>query len=522
MRTKRRHIQILLLALCTVAFGPTALSARHVSITILHTTDLHGRILPTRDYDGTDNVGGLLRCATAIEQLRAEEPNLLLVDGGDLYQGTLASFMTRGQLMNDALAWLGYDAWVLGNHEFDWGVEVLSAAVEGSAVPVLGANVGARPGADNPLSSVQPFVIREVDGVRVALVGLTTDAIPNWSRRHLLGDIVITDSVEALQAVLPQVRAARPDVMVLLIHQGYRPFGDSPANQINRIARQFPEFDLIVGGHSHQPVDGVLVNGILYSQAGYYGIWLGKVRLVYDTVTRSVEERHAQLIHIADTYEPHEGLRAALRGDLERAEKAAAVELGSVTEALETRSRATGQSGIQTLICRAVAEASGAEIVLHGTLSGEGLSPGAVYERDVWRIVPYENTIGVVQISVAELQEILEDNADLLGGSQFMGVHGVQYDLHAYAEPGRRIRNVRRADGSSIHPRTRLRVAMNSYVLASGGGRFPAARRIADEPMSRLVMTGIDTRAAVRDYMRRHSPLAIEVQDAVRLLRSPE
>ncbi len=521
-RMRQKAIQFACLAAWLILLGPLTLSGRQVPITIVHTTDLHGHILPTRDYDGREDVGGFLRCATVIEQLREEAPDLLLVDCGDLYQGTLVGYLTRGRIMTDALAWMDYDAWVLGNHEFDWGMDELAALVDEAAIPVLGANIGVRPGATNPLPKVKPFVLREVDGVRVALVGLTTDAIPTWSRPHLLGDVVISDSVETLRTIVPRVRALEPDVMVLLLHQGYRPFGDSPANQVNRIARQFPEFDLIVGGHSHQPIERVQVNGILYTQAGYHGIWLGKARLVYDTVARRVVDRDARLIPIDDTIEFHEGLHEALREDLDRAAQADAVEIGAVKQPVEPRSRVAGQSGVQTLICRALADAAQAEVVLHGALSGEGLEPGAVKERDLWRIVPYENTIGVLQITASELREILEENSELLSGSQFMGVYGIRYDLHAYEEVGRRVRNLRMADGTPIHPRKRLRVAMNSYVLASGGGRFPAVRRIADDPLARLEMTGIDTRGAVRNYIRRHSPVAIEVEDAVRLIRSPE
>lgn len=520
-RSKRRRVLGTCVMFCLMVMNPWAeLLAREVPIVILHTTDLHAHLLPTRDYDGNEDVGGLLRCATAIERVREEHPHVMLLDGGDLYQGTMAGYMTRGRIMNDALAWLEYDAWVLGNHEFDWGVDTLAETLRHGTVPVLGANVTVRPGAVHPLDDVLPFVIRDVDGVRVAVVGLTTDAIPTWSRPHLLGDVVIKDSVETLRIILPEVRALRPDIMVLLMHQGYRSFGDNPANQVNRIARKFPEFDVMIGGHSHQPIESARVNDILYSQAGYHGVWLGKINLVYDTVARQLVRRDARLVHVGDAYEPHQGLWDVVRADLERAEQAGAVQIGDVAETVDARSGPRGQSGIQTLICRAIAEAAEADIVLHGAFSGEILSAGPVYERDIWRIVPYENTIGVVHLTPAEIKAVLEDNAELMAGSHFMGVYGIRYDLHAYADPGRRVRQLRRADGSRIHPRKRLRVAMNSYVLASGGQRFPAARRLADDPLTRLEMTDVDTRAAVRDYIKRNSPIAIEVEEAVNIRRS--
>ncbi len=481
--------------------GSTPVMARQVSLVIAHTTDLHGHVWGARDYDGTENVGGLLRCATFIEEWRETHPNFLLVDAGDLYQGAIESYLTRGRIMNRALAWLGYDAWVLGNHEFDWGLGVLSGAVGESTVPVLAANIGSRPGRSNPLPSVQPYVIRQIDGIRIALIGLTTDAIPTWSRPHLLGDVVVEDSVTALQRVLPQVRAERPDVMILIAHQGYRPFGDSAANQINRIARHFPEMDLIIGGHSHQPIESATVNGILYTQSGYFGIWIGKVEMTFDTVQRRVTERSATLTYVDEQVPQHEGLRTYLETELRQAEQAASEVIGSLPEPLSHRSRTVGQSGIQQLLCSAIAHVTGADVVLHGTLVDESLAQGDMLERDLRRIVPYENQIGILQLTVGEIREILEQNADLIRSSQFMGVFGIQYELHEYAVAGERVRNVRWADGTPIHPRRRIRVALNSYVLASGGGRFPVVRRLADDPIHRLEMTGLDTRGIVRRYL---------------------
>ena len=107
----------------TLASAAAALEPDTVCISILHTTDLHGHILSTSDYDGTADRGGLARCVTQIRRWQRQNPNSVLIDVGDVYQGTDVSLRNKGELMIDLFNHLKYDAWVIGNHEFDWGVE---------------------------------------------------------------------------------------------------------------------------------------------------------------------------------------------------------------------------------------------------------------------------------------------------------------------------------------------------------------------------------------------------------------
>ncbi|NKB23826.1 MAG: hypothetical protein GKR87_05500 [Kiritimatiellae bacterium] len=146
---------------------------------MLHTTDLHGHFLPAYDYEGHDEVGGLLRCATLIEKIKAREKNVLLVDCGDLIQGGAESYNTQGRVMIKALEWLGYDAWVLENHEFDWGLDKLAKLHDLTTLNMLGANIKTSSRKQHPLNKNKPYIMKDIDGVRVALVGLTTPGIPS-------------------------------------------------------------------------------------------------------------------------------------------------------------------------------------------------------------------------------------------------------------------------------------------------------------------------------------------------------
>lgn len=480
-------------------------TAREVRLTILHTTDVHGHLWAAPDEEGRA-AGGLLRVATAIARVRAETPHVLLVDCGDLIQGSLEADLYGGAPMVRAIEALGYDAWVLGNHEWDWGFEALEKIVASCPVPVLAANLVVRAPESVLARRVAPMVLREVDGVRVAIVGLTTPGMPTWFRPEYLGPAQFLASVEALRRVMPRLREARPDVAILAVHQGWRPLDDR-ANEIHAIAARFPEFDVVLGGHTHEAVEERALDRALYTQAGCEGRVLGRVDLVYDTVAGRVTAKRAVLIPVGLETPEDTALTAALQRELDRARAVGARVIGQAAATFEAKSGVPGQSAVQQLFCRAIAEASGAEVVLHGVHSDAPLRAGEVRLADVWRIMPYENRVGLARLTRGELAQILEENADLMDSPYFLGVYGLRYRLALDAERGRRVRDVRRADGSIPHPRERLLVAMNSFVLASGGGRFAQLRRIVEQPEARLTLTGVDIREALLEYVRRHSPV---------------
>src|SRR5947209_7379515 len=171
----------------TLASAAAAVESDSVCISILHTTDLHGHILPTADYNGNSNYGGLARCAAQIRRWRLQNANSILIDVGDVYQGTEVSLRNRGELMIDLFNHLKYDAWVVGNHEFDWGKETFINALQRSAMPVLAANTmlagkaaGAYSDSQQPLAKVQPLIIKQVAEIRLAIIGVTTPGMPFW------------------------------------------------------------------------------------------------------------------------------------------------------------------------------------------------------------------------------------------------------------------------------------------------------------------------------------------------------
>jgi 2',3'-cyclic-nucleotide 2'-phosphodiesterase/3'-nucleotidase len=487
--------------------------AREVPITIIHTCDLHGHVLPTESYEGKTNVGGIARCATVIRQIRAQEKNVLLVDAGDTMQGTPVSFLSDGQVMVKCLNQLHYDSWTWGNHEFDWGLGKLAANAELAEVPIVVANMreagsGGTTNSQRIMSRVKPYLVREVDGVKVGIIGLDTPDIQSWSRPQLFAGLEFQDSVETLRRVIPQAQAAGAQILVLVCHQGYREAGDDHANQINAIARNFPELDVIIGAHTHRNFPEFKVSNVLYSQADYYGIYLGRVDLVFDTEKGRVVKRQSNTLLMDEHIPFDEEILKLTRAVTERAEKLSSTRLGQATDDFWIRALPHKETPVHDLIFKAIVNKFRerdvtVDVVMHGINERRyGLKKGSITVGDVWKIVPYENTIGIVQLTPAELREVLDEDAEAYNNPAFRGIWGLKWTFDPEAKPGQRTTTLVQADGSPLDENRRLAVAFNSYDLAGGGQRWKRLRELVDQPATKLVEYDFQTREAVIDYIR--------------------
>jgi 2',3'-cyclic-nucleotide 2'-phosphodiesterase/3'-nucleotidase len=245
-----------------------------VTISLLHTTDLHGHILPTVDYNDNPDLGGLARCATQIRRWQNANPHNVLLDIGDLYQGTEVGLQTRGEVMIRCLNALAFDAWVIGNHDFDWGMEALGGALKLSSMPVLSGNaliegraVGSISEIASPFSRLKPWIIKEVAGFRIAVVGLTTPALTTWIPPENLRGFEALDPVEALRPLLRELEAREhSDAIVLAGHMGLTR-RDDYANRVGALTREFPQLTVFIGGHTHQNHSRPITTGFIRARS---------------------------------------------------------------------------------------------------------------------------------------------------------------------------------------------------------------------------------------------------------------
>ncbi|MGH9956233.1 MAG: bifunctional metallophosphatase/5'-nucleotidase, partial [Pyrinomonadaceae bacterium] len=251
-------------------------------ITILHSNDTHSQIdpLPANDklFAGK---GGVARRATFVKRIRKENPYTLLIDAGDVFQGTPYFNFYKGEVEYKAMSEIGYDAGTLGNHEFDNGVEALAAAMAFAKFDVLSANYDVK---GTPLESrVKRYVVRELGGVRIGLFGLGISPVGLITPGNFKG-VAFRDPVIAAREVVKILRETeRCSLVVGMSHLGY--YREPREGQVgdSQVAMQVDGIDFIASGHTHtfmdQPVSVKQPSGkeTLIFQVGKSGVYVGRV-----------------------------------------------------------------------------------------------------------------------------------------------------------------------------------------------------------------------------------------------------
>ena len=518
--TRREFLKLaaragLLSAVPTLASAVAALNPDTVCISILHTTDLHGHILPTSDYDGNPDRGGLARCVTQIRHWRRENPNSILIDVGDVYQGTEVSLRNKGELMIDLFNYLQYDAWVVGNHEFDWRIEPFHQALQRSTMPVLAANTvlegklaGEFSDAKHPLAKIQPFVLKEIAGIKVAIIGITTPGMSFWLPPEFTRGIGFQHPVEPVRRAIAQAKREGADATVLTGHMGLKPRtgGDDFANAVMALTSEFPEIAAFIAGHTHQAITSRLTNGVLLTQADHFGIHVGRLNLLFDRNSKKLLAREATCELMDNRFHLDHAIISRAKPQLAESDAALAEPIGELAETLHARSRFGQPSDVERLIGAAINEAlleRGVAVdgVMHGVFDeNANLVAGPKTVDDVWNVIPYENYIVTAELSPDEIKAVMEDMYASHERRSLLGIE-VKSEGRGY---DRRITSMTLRDGRRLDRGKKYVIAFNSFDSRSAGHHFMKLRALLETPSANCVMHPVQTRDALIDYFRRH------------------
>jgi 5'-nucleotidase len=256
-------------------------------ITILHTNDTHSQIDPLPPNDRNAGKGGVARRATLVKRIRKENPNTLLVDAGDVLQGTPYFNFYKGEVEYKAMSAIGYDVGTLGNHEFDNGVEALAAALKFANFDIVSANYNVKGTALE--GRVKPYVVKTVAGIRVGVFGLGISPASLITPANFKGITYVDPVVTAREVVKTLRESEKCALVVCLSHLGYseRPRPNSIGDA--QVAAQVDGIDFIASGHSHlfmdQPVKQKQPCGAetLIFQVGKSGVNVGRIDFTFRT-----------------------------------------------------------------------------------------------------------------------------------------------------------------------------------------------------------------------------------------------
>lgn len=417
-----------------------ALPASAERLILLHTNDLHGYLEATEK-------GGLSRVATLVRSLRAAFPGeVLLLDAGDLAQGTPLSGLFYGEPVARTLDLLDYDAVAIGNHEFDWGGEKMRAMLAAINEPVVCANLvtedGTRP--------YPAYEIVDCKGLKVAVVGLVTPDTPNVSSPGGTRGYRFLDPVTSLQELMPELDE-KSDLVIALTHLG--------VEEDKKLARAVPQLDLIVGGHSHTALEKPLTEaGVPILQAGSYARFLGFALLEIEADRIASLEYRLLPIGPDMAADPAvvELLAPFVADVTDRMEQPVGELLGGVSK-VQTPGYVDNPLG--NLIADVFRAETGADVALYnrGGIRVEQLQEGVVTRGDLYQLLPFDDPIVVLKASGSQLEAILRQGVE---GPARISAAGVTRQEAFLVE------------GEPIVPDRTYRIAVTDF-LANGGDQMP-------------------------------------------------
>jgi 2',3'-cyclic-nucleotide 2'-phosphodiesterase (5'-nucleotidase family) len=394
-------------------------------VTMLHTNDTHG-IWPETYYYSTPE--GFAFLASLIKAERAKNPNVLLLDAGDTFQGNAFAQYFRNADPNPiagGLNLLDYDAFTIGNHEFNFGPATFASMLGQLDAPLLGTiNLDDDGSYGFVNDHVQDYINLEVDGLKVTIFGLTNPRVYRYELPTNIPGLTFYSGLDTGFTAVPQILAAEsPDLLVGLTHMGYSPYGDEIDSDV-LLAEGVAGIDVIIGGHSHTFLDPAVMvasdvnpEGTLVAQSGRYATNLGKVNVGF--IGGEVVLREGYLIPAGEL--PVDAEMAAYLQPFEEAlDVYTSTVIGQTTtpiDALQAYTQETSGANLQADSAVYELTANGIDVDFHlsGAMSNRAVAAGATEANpvtltvnDMYTLMPYENSLLVMEMNGPQIKEVLE------------------------------------------------------------------------------------------------------------------
>lgn len=514
-----------------------------VRIKILQTTDVHGNFFPYNFITRTPWKGSLARVATVIDSVRAAagKENVVLIDNGDILQGQPTVYYynfidtVSPHIASRIYDFLQYDAATIGNHDVETGHHVYDRWIAQTSTPILGANVVR---ADSGEPYLTPYTVIERQGVKIAILGLLTPAIPAWLPENLWSGLRFEDMEECAEKWIKIIKEKEsPDLIVGLFHSGYdytRQTGDYHENASLQIAKNIPGFDVVFMGHDHQRFNKVVANAsgdsvVVINPANN----ANAVAMVDVTLQKNADGKVA-LKHISgkliDTEDiaPDAAFMNEFSGDYAKVDEFVSRPIGVAEGEFSSHDAFFGPSAFIDLVHRLQLDITGADISFAAPLSFDAtIKKGSVRVSDMFNLYKYENLLYTMRMTGKEIKDYLEesysiwiqnpsdaqshlllfasqnptasDNALKYPSYNFDSAAGIRYTVDVTKQKGQRVSIISMADGKPFDEDTEYKVTVNSYRGNGGGDLMTKGAGIAHEELPSRIITS--TELDLRYYM---------------------
>lgn len=476
---------------------------KNTEIRLLVTSDIHGYVYPTTFREQKEENLGLAKIATIIKKKR-EAGSVLLIDNGDFIQGsplTFYHYKYRNKLKNPmvmAANYLKYDAMTIGNHEFNYGLTILKDVMAQSEFPWLSANIIE----DNGNILGTPYMIKNIEDIRIALLGITTHYVPKWEEPAHIEGLHFEDALHTAQKWVDHIRSMEQvDLLIVCYHGGFEcdlQTGeliekDAGENQGYAMCRELKGVDILITGHQHQEI-AAKVLGKTVIQPGTRGSCLGEIVI---NVTKDKEHivsisHEPSLIYVDEQIQADKDICALIQPLYDETEEWLNQTLGVVDGDMYIKD--PFQARLQEhpyveYINKVQLRVTGAEISCTALFHNKpGGFPPQVTMRQIVANYIYPNTLKVIELSGRDIRAALERSAEyfaLCDGKIIINPQfeypkqqhynydmweGIEYELKISNPVGKRVTKLN-FNGSPIDPDQKYNVVMNSY-RAAGGGNF--------------------------------------------------
>lgn len=488
------------------------------SLTILHTNDVHAHHAPNADGDG-----GAALAASVVNQVRAANPNTLLVSAGDTFIGTLFYVMHHGIDSAELMNTMQYDAMTLGNHEFDEGDGNLALFIEALKFPIVAANVNF----DNSSAlkdKTVPYVIVEKGGQKIGVIGLVNPETPSMSRPG--SDLIFeSDLVKIVQTNVDELTQAGVNKIVVLSHNGY--------TADLELAQAVTGVDVIVGGHTHTLLanfDSRAVGiyptevmnpeekTVLVVQAGENLQYMGKLDVEFDPAGELVQWS-GDAVYLSHYITPDPTVTTSVKTLYAPIEALTGEVIGESTVYLEGDRKVcrVQECNLGNLITDAMRAETGAQVALeNGGGIRASIEQGEVTLGDVLTVLPFGNLVSTLSLTGDNLQAVLENGVSQIeeGGGRFLQVSGLRYQVDLSKPAGSRIISVEVLDSQgeyqALDKTAIYTVATNDFLREGGDGFTVMAEKGIDaydfgQPLDQVLA----------DYLKANNPVTIGVEGRI-------